>query len=152
MQSTTIAIRRAVPGDAPALTALMHACSAYRGAWSAILDGYAVTPAQVERDLVCLACRGAHILGFYSLANAGPEPELDLMFVVDAAQGTGLGARLFGHMRETARALGLTHVKIVSHPPAEAFYLRMGAQRIGSIIPAGRASWPRPLLSLAVEP
>jgi hypothetical protein len=43
-------------------------------------------------------------------------------------------------------------VKIVSHPPAEAFYLRMGAQRIGSIIPAGRASWPRPLLSLAVEP
>ena len=147
-----IEIRRAVPSDAAALSALMHSCSAYRGAYAAILQGYAIAPAQVERDLMHAACIGARILGFYSLAGLDTEPELDLMFVADAAQGTGMGKLLFDHMRATARGHGVREIRIVSHPPAEAFYLRMGAQRIGSILPGGRVTWPRPLLRLAVTP
>jgi predicted N-acetyltransferase YhbS len=73
------------------------------------------------------------------------------MFVADAGQGTGLGARLFDHMHATARAAGASEVKIVSHPPAEGFYVRMGARRIGTILPGGRVDWPRPLLSLTVS-
>jgi GNAT superfamily N-acetyltransferase len=147
-----ITIRRAVAADAAALSALMHASSAYRGTYAAILQGYAVTPAQVERDIVFAGCGSGRVLGFYSLANLDTEPELDLMFVADAAQGSGVGALLFNHMRDTARALGVGQVKIVSHPPAEKFYLRMGAQRVGSIAPAGRVTWTRPLLRLSIEP
>jgi GNAT superfamily N-acetyltransferase len=147
-----ITIRRAVAADADILSTLMHACSAYRGSYAAILQGYAVTPAQVERDIVFAACSDDRVLGFYSLAGLATEPELDLMFVSDAAQGMGLGALLFNHMRSTARTLGLAEVRIVSHPPAETFYLRMGAQRTGSILPSGRVTWPRPLLRLAIEP
>lgn len=150
--SHLIDIRRAAPLDAPALCALMHACSAYRGAYAAILHGYAVTPKQVERDLIYAACADGRILGFYSLAGLPDEPELDLMFVDDVAQGMGVGKLLFDHMRATARALGVGEVKIVSHPPAEAFYLKMGARRVGTILPAGRVSWPRPLLRLDATP
>lgn len=148
----SVDIRRALAEDAPALTTLMHASAAYRGAYATILDGYAVTPGQIGRDLLHVAVCGVQPLGFYSLVHASCEPELDLMFVADAAQGLGVGALLFRHMLESARSLGIDRVKIVSHPPAEAFYLRMGARRIGSILPAGRVTWPRPLLSLAVVP
>lgn len=145
-----IRIRRAIAEDAPALSALMHASAAYQGAYAAILHGYAVTPEQVTHDQVFLAERGGEILGFYSLAEAGGEPELDLLFVADAAQGSGVGARLFAHMRDTAHALGIASVKIVSHPPAEAFYVRMGAARVGTAAPSGRVGWARPVLRLKV--
>lgn len=151
MKTTSpIRIRRAIAEDAPALSALMHASAAYQGAYAAILHGYAVTPEQIARDRIFLAERGAEILGFYSLTGAGAEPELDLMFVADAAQGSGVGARLFAHMRDTARALGIARVKIVSHPPAEAFYVRMGATRVDIAAPSGRVGWARPVLRLEV--
>lgn len=142
-----VALRRAGAADLPALNALMHASSAYDGAYRAMLDGYAVTKAQVARDHVVLAEEAGAVLGFYSLIVEG-EPELDLMFVSDAAQGRGLGERLFEDMRATARRLGFPSVKIVSHPPAESFYRRMGAQVVGATEPAGAVTWARPILRL----
>ncbi|WP_435862322.1 GNAT family N-acetyltransferase [Streptomyces lavendulae] len=60
------------------------------------------------------------------------EPaELDLAFVSDEAQGTGVGRLLMEHMLGQARRAGLTDVRVVSNPPAERFYLRMGAERVG---------------------
>jgi len=146
------AIRRATATDAPLLTQLMQAARAYQGPYAAILQGYAISAEQIARDQIHLAeGSDGQLLGFYSLAGLDRDPELDLMFVADAGQGTGLGARLFAHMRATARACGAREVKIVSHPPAEGFYLRMGARRIGTMPPGGRVSWPRPLLSLAIS-
>jgi len=148
-------IRRAGARDADALTQLMHASAAYRGPYASILHGYAVTAAQIGADHLHLAERdlaghGTELLGFYSLTLAASGAELDLMFVADAAQGQGVGAALFAHMHETADALGCTQVTIVSHPPAEAFYRRMGAVRVGTRPPSSRAPWERPVLHLAV--
>jgi GNAT superfamily N-acetyltransferase len=106
----------------------MRSVRAYQGAYGAILDGYALGDAQLARDKIFLAESNGEILGFYSLIVDG-EPELDLMFVSDAAQGTGLGKVLFDHMRETARQAGVAFVTIVSHPPSVGFYERMGAIR-----------------------
>lgn len=146
-----VRIRRATAADADALTALTHASRAYDGAYRAILDGYALTPAQLERDAVHVAVDDdAALLGYYSLVHDAEAraAELDLLFVDDAAQGRGIGALLFAHMRATARALGVARLRIVSHPPAERFYLRMGAVRIGEQAPRGRVAWARPLLEL----
>ena len=143
-------IRSATREDCAQLTELMHASSAYRGDYAAILHGYAVTPAQVEADLVFVAEQDGRILGFYSLRGVPAAPELDLLFVRDEAQGRCLGARLLDHLRGQARALGIARIAIVAHPPAEAFYLRMGAERVGTRPPTGRVSWSRPLLSLPV--
>lgn len=140
-------LRRATTADLPALDRLMRGVSAYHGEFAPMLADYALTPAQFERDLVFMAEADGQALGFYGLITEG-EPELDLMFVADAAQGTGLGARLFAHMAAEARALGIDAVKIVSNPPAEGFYLRMGAERIGTKRPKGRITWPQPIFYL----
>jgi GNAT superfamily N-acetyltransferase len=141
-------IRRASGQDAPALNALLHASSAYRGDYASILDGYEVTPEYVERHQVFAAFPPAAPaegpLGFYSLTGA----ELDLLFVADAAQGTGLGAALIAHMLETARAKGIPSVRVVSHPPAARFYVRMGAHHTGTVPPRPpKILWERPELT-----
>jgi GNAT superfamily N-acetyltransferase len=142
-----VSLRRATAGDLPALNALMQASSAYHGDYAPMLDGYTVTADQAARDLIVLAERDGEVLGFYSLVTEG-EPELDLMFVSDAAQGLGLGATLFRHMAGEARAQGIDAVKIVSNPPALGFYERMGAVRIGTKRPKGRVTWSQPILYL----
>jgi GNAT superfamily N-acetyltransferase len=142
-----IEIVRAAPGQAGTLTALMHASSAYQGEYSSILDGYAISPGYIETNPTFTATRDGEILGFYALLEA----ELDLLFVADQAQGLGLGARLIGHMLAEARSRGLDSVRVVSHPPALPFYVRMGARRTGTI-PAKppKIRWDRPELRFDV--
>ena len=129
---------------------LMQASRAYQGEYRRMLDGYVITADQIVRDHVVLADRDGEVLGFYSLIARG-EPELDLMFVADAAQGMGLGAGLFRHMRAEAQRLGLASVWIVSHPPSAGFYERMGAVRVGTRPACGRVTWERPVLVLPVR-
>ncbi|WP_086830026.1 GNAT family N-acetyltransferase [Allokutzneria sp. NRRL B-24872] len=127
-------IRPARAADAEAITELVQASSAYHGRYQSIVDGYLVTGAQVESTVTFLAEDGrGRVLGCYSLVPGGAE--LDLLFVADRAQGGGLGARLVRHMLERARELGLASVRVVSHPPAEGFYLRTGARRVGTVRP-----------------
>jgi len=129
----------------------MHESSAYRGEYAVILQDYAVTPDQIVADEIYVLEEGKAILGFFSLANVRTIPELDLMFVADHAQGRRVGASLFEHMKRTAHSLGIREVKIVAHPPAEAFYVRMGATRVGVKAPSGRARWSRLVLALSVQ-
>lgn len=141
-------IRPAAATDAAALTALMHASTAYRGRYAAILEGYAIDAAQIGRDRIHVAEDRGELLGFYSLVVDADDAELDLMFTADAAQGRGVGRRLFEHMRALAESLGASHVRIVAHPPAEGFYRRMGARVTGLQPPRGRVGWVRPVLML----
>ena len=144
-------IRRALFADAPAINRLMQDSSAYRGEYSAILQGYSVSPEQLAADGMYVLETDTEILGFYSLTNSNDCPELDLMFVANNAQGKRIGAMLFEHMKQQAAALGAAQVKIIAHPPAEAFYLRMGAIKVGVKPPSGRVTWTRPVLSLALQ-
>ncbi|RVT94812.1 GNAT family N-acetyltransferase [Sphingomonas crocodyli] len=144
-------IRRAEADDAAALTALMKASAAYQGDYAGILANYAIDAAQIARDHIYLATDDAgRMMGFYSI-TIDPEPELDLMFVIDAAQGTGLGRDLFAHMRGVAAQIGIGEIIIVSHPPALGFYLRQGAVRVGTKAPTPTAAWERPILKLRVD-
>ncbi|SFW71993.1 GNAT family N-acetyltransferase [Amycolatopsis australiensis] len=142
-------IVRAHPAQAGALTALLHASSAYQGEYASILDGYAVTPGYLEANPAFAAMADGELLGFYALLE--DPPELDLLFVADAAQGLGIGTRLIAHMLGEARARGMRGVRVVSHPPALAFYLRMGARRTGTV-PARppKIAWDRPELRFDV--
>nr|WP_121230719.1 GNAT family N-acetyltransferase [Saccharothrix variisporea] len=127
----------------------MHASSAYHGDYATILEGYEVTPEYVERHRVYAAVDADDVLGFYALIL--DPPELDIAFVADEAQGRGIGRLLVDHMRAQARAAGLTKVRVVSHPPAERFYLAVGARRVGTI-PAKppKVGWERPELLFTI--
>jgi GNAT superfamily N-acetyltransferase len=72
------------------------------------------------------------------------------MFVADDQQGRGIGRALMADIVAVSRGLGIEHIHIVSHPPAEAFYRSVGAVRVEEIPPAGRITWSRPLLRLDI--
>ncbi|MFF7617734.1 GNAT family N-acetyltransferase [Streptomyces lavendulae] len=149
MERTTI--RRATEEDAEGLTALVQESRAYRGRYATVIAGYRVTAAYIERHRVFAAVGTAgRLLGFYSLVL---EPaELDLAFVSDEAQGTGVGRLLMEHMLGQARRAGLTDVRVVSNPPAERFYLRMGAERVGVVAATPpKVTWERPELRFVVD-
>lgn len=144
-------LRRALKSDLPVMNRLMQASRAYEGEYRRMLEGYVITAGQIDRDHVILAELDGEVLGFYSLITAG-EPELDLMFVADTAQGTGLGTRLFRHMQAEATRFGINSVRIVSHPPSVGFYERMGAGLTGMRPASGRITWERPILKVSVQP
>ncbi|MFI2608191.1 GNAT family N-acetyltransferase [Kitasatospora sp. NPDC018619] len=147
---TELTMRQAEATDADRLTALIQASSAYHGEYAAMVDGYRVTPDYLARHLVRMVVDSAddRLLGFYGLIR---EPaELDLMFVADEAQGLGLGRQLIDDMLDRAREAGIVSVKVVSHPRAERFYLRVGAERVGTFPAQGRITWDRPELRFTV--
>ncbi|MEI5103452.1 GNAT family N-acetyltransferase [Streptomyces sp. PmtG] len=139
-------IRRAAAPDAEHLTALMRRSSAYQGAYASMVSDYQVTAGYLARHRVFVAVdAGDRPLGFYALVVE--PPELDLAFVADEAQGTGIGRLLMEHMLGEARAAGLASVRVVSHPPAEAFYRRLGGERVGTVAPSPpKVPWERPEL------
>lgn len=148
MQSTTI--RRAVAKDAERLTSLIQQSSAYQGRYVSIISGYRVTADCIVRHQVFAAVNASgQILGFYSLVFE--PPELDLAFVADEAQGLDIGRLLLEHMIGEARRAGLTSVRVVSHPPAEQFYRRLGAKRVGTVAPSQpKIAGERPELQFTV--
>ncbi|HZX38830.1 MAG TPA: GNAT family N-acetyltransferase [Streptomyces sp.] len=150
LRGEAVRIRRATARDAKRLTALVRKSRAYEGQYASVIAGYRVGPDYIETHHVFVAV-GAdeRVLGFYALILS--PPELDLMFVADAAQGLGIGRRLVEHMIDEAREAGITAVRIVSHPPAEGFYRSVGAQRIGTVSANPPAVlWDRPELVITV--
>ncbi len=146
-----VRIRRATARDARRLTRLVRSSRAYEGPYAPMVAGYRVGPDYIETHAVFAAVQEAtqRVLGFYALVL--DPPELDLLFVADDAQGTGTGRLLIGHLRQEAAARGLPGVRVVSHPPAEGFYLRVGARRTGTVRATPPAvMWDRPELLLPV--
>ncbi|WP_190128551.1 GNAT family N-acetyltransferase [Streptomyces mashuensis] len=139
-------VRPATGADATRLTELVRTSAAYAGAYAPMVERYEVTPGYVAQHEVHVAvAEDGRVLGFYGLVT--DPPELDLMFVADDAQGLGIGRLLAGHMKERARAVGLTEVRVVSHPPSEGFYRSMGARRVGTVPPPSpEITWERPEL------
>ncbi|WP_066939280.1 GNAT family N-acetyltransferase [Streptomyces sp. NBRC 110611] len=142
----SITIRRAVGQDAERLTTLIQESGAYQGEYASIIADYRVTADYIARHQVFVAVDAVgQLLGFYALVLE--PPELDLAFVADSAQGRGVGRLLIAHMIGQAREAGLTDVRVVSHPPAEEFYRRLGAERVGTVAPTPpKIAWGRPEL------
>lgn len=145
-------IRRASPADTDALRAMMATSNGYdRPAARAMIVAFAGTWSVPDGlHEVWLAEAGGAIVGFYTLIPHGADQELDLFFTANAAQGTGLGRRLFEAMAARARALGASCVVISSNPEAAGFYRRMGAVDVGVTPPGDGIGWERPKLKLAL--
>ncbi|OIJ94744.1 GNAT family N-acetyltransferase [Streptomyces sp. MUSC 14] len=133
----------------------MRGSGAYEGKYASAVAGYRVGPDYIEAHRTFVAAaddeHGGRVLGFYSLVVV--PPELDLLFVADEAQGRGIGRMLVAHMQSEARSAGLDRVKVVSHLPAEDFYHRVGAVRIGTALANPPAVlWDRPEFEFRIPP
>jgi GNAT superfamily N-acetyltransferase len=149
-----IAIERALPSHAEALTRLAHAAKRHWryaeadiARWKA---GLTVTPDFITRHAVYRATLGGNAIGFYAITGEGTARVLEHFWVAPAHIGTGIGRRLLAHAAERLRAEGVTTLRIESDPNAEGFYLKAGARRVGEVdsTPAGR-TLPVLVLTLA---
>ncbi len=137
--TTNLTIRRARPDEADRLTALALAAKQHWGypdhwieAWR---DDLTFTPAFVAAHPVYVAVDEEDIpVACYALVpSGGPEIQLEHVWVHPLRIGQGLGRRLFDHAAQTAAALRGEALLIDSDPNAEAFYRRMGAERVGAL-------------------
>lgn len=142
-------IRRAVEADIPALRAIMAGSNGYdRPEELAMIQTFAGQWWFAGDDEVWVLEDEAGLAGFHALVDGVDGWELDLFFTANDRQGQGVGARLFQHMKDRARALGAVEVLIKSNPRAADFYRRMGAVEAGSDPPSSEISWPRPKFRL----
>jgi GNAT superfamily N-acetyltransferase len=129
-------VARARPEDAETLTAIAHSAKRHWGypeAWiEAWRDILTMRPEFVAANVAWSAVEDGRIVGFYVLTTEADGIHLDHLWIVPAAMRRGIGRALFEHAAAQARNLGFTAIKIEADPNAEAFYRRMGAQRVGA--------------------
>ena len=110
-----------------------------------------VSESYIGEHPVVVAEEGGRVLGFYALNHARYEIELDLLFVEPGSLRRGVGRALLDHALDAARTLGHRELYVESDPGAEAFYLRMGGTRIGTVTSTVEAGRRLPLLRFGLS-
>ncbi len=128
-------IRRAVPADAPILTALTERSGLVWGYPPDFFDwapgANTMSGDDIRHSRVFLLEERGRILGFYSLSGQPPQLTMEKLFVEPDRIGTGCGRRLWQHAVETARQFGADALVLDADPHAAPFYRAMGAEYIG---------------------
>ena len=129
-------LRAARPDEAAELTALCLESKAHWGYDAAFLAAcrpvLTVSAAMIAAgDVVVAADTADRPQGVAALGEGGDSVEL--LFVRPAAMGQGAGRALLRELARRAQALGVPRLAIAADPGAEAFYLRLGAVRVGLI-------------------
>jgi GNAT superfamily N-acetyltransferase len=109
-----------------------------------------IPPEVITTAAVYVAEADREVLGVYVLSVEEGHPTLRDLWVEPARIGTGVGSMLWRHMLGVARILGHRTVRVQSDPNAEAFYLKMGARRIGTVPSTVVANRALPLLEIDV--
>ena len=128
-------IRRARPGEAEALTALMHRSKASWGYQPDLMERFAADLRLLEEQLAdeevwVLEDRTTAVIGMYQVARGEPAILQDL-WLEPRVIGSGQGRRLWEHAVATARRLGSRALELDADPHAQGFYERMGARVVG---------------------
>ena len=132
-----MAVRAARADEAAGLSALALLSKGHWGYDTAFLEAcreeLTLTPDDVVAQRAAVVERDGRVAGFCTLVGDQPELELGMMFVHPAHIGGGVGRELWAHAIATAARLGAERVTIDADPHAEAFYLAMGATRVGEV-------------------
>ena len=137
-------IRCAEPSERDALTDIAHAAKRHWGyppEWIALWrDDLVFAAESFNRWRIFCAVGGGGVVGVCSVSHDGPQAELENIWVLPEFIGQGIGRALFQHAAGQARRDGCRRLRIVSDPHAEAFYVKLGARRAGSVAskPEGR--------------
>lgn len=146
----SVIIRAARPEEAAALTELALRSKAHWGYDAAFMeacrDDLTLTPELIAQTFVI--ADDETITGLYTLDLAHGADSADLLnlFVAPEAIGQGYGGRLWHHAADRARAAGKRWLYVESDPHAQAFYERMGAVQVGTVLSGCIAGRTLPLL------
>ena len=149
-----IEIRRATPAESEILTALAHAAKGYWDYPQEWIDSWksdlTLTPEFIANNEVFVATVADAIAGCCALVVSECLAELEHMWIYPEQMGKGVGRALFEHVSRRAGDLGFSELELSADPNAEAFYERMGANRIGEV-PADMFGQARVLPRMRVE-
>ncbi len=110
-----------------------------------------MTAADTDTHMI-IAERGADLAGVAQIGPLGQDADILLLFIDPPFMGQGIGRLLFEWCVEQAAALGAGRLLIDADPKAEAFYLRMGAKRVGQSPSASVPGRLLPQLAYTVSP
>ncbi|SCK36825.1 N-acetylglutamate synthase, GNAT family [Streptomyces sp. WMMB 714] len=148
-------IRSAEAHEAELLTGLALRSKAYWGYDDAFVaacrEELAVRPDEVAERRMIVAEHDGVVVGFASLDGEPPKGAVGMMFVDPEFIGRGVGRLLLERILATARQAGFPRLTIDADPNAEAFYLAMGAVRVGTAPSGSIPGRVLPLLELAVD-
>jgi len=149
-------LRPALPDEAASLSDLALRSKGQWGYDDAFLtacrEELTVHPRQCDAIHVVVAERAGTLVGYYRLEGDPPAGELADLFVDPPAIGQGIGGRLLADALERARSLKFELLKIDADPNAEAFYVRAGATRVGTVPSESITGRLLPRLELLVAP
>jgi GNAT superfamily N-acetyltransferase len=142
-----IEVRRAVTTDSERATELARSAKAHWGypaEWLAIWrDDLVLTAEAIERHATFVASLEGEIVGVCQLQQSDDHTMLEHVWVDPRRHGLGVGRALVEHARQNARGV----IAIVADPNAEAFYVKLGARRVGEV-PAPMPGAPLRVLPL----
>lgn len=148
--------RRARPDEWQALHALAMRSKAHWGYDADFLamckEDLKPTPARIEDSLTFVLEADGELAGYYLLTPNGEQSVLDALFLEPNQIGKGHGKRLFAHLLDEVRSLGITRFQFDADPYAEAFYAKMGAVRIGDTPSSAIPGRMLPLMEMRVPP
>ena len=142
-KSPEIRVRPGRPEEDASLSELAMRSKAHWGYDAAFLEAcrseLTLAPEDVVAERVMVAEVDGSVGGFVALAGSPPVGDLSFLFVDPPFMGMGVGRTLFAAAVDTATSGGFRAFTADADPGAEAFYLRMGARRVGSV-PSGSVS------------
>ena len=147
----TVILRPARISECPALSALCLRSKGYWGYDAAFLEQcraeLTLTAEDIQNHLIVAEQEG-QLAGVAQIGPLEEDADLLLFFVDPPFIGQGIGRVLFDWSVEAARQIGARRLMIDAEPGAEAFYIRMGATRIGERASASIPGRMLPLLEL----
>ncbi len=130
-------VRSAQPGESEQLSALAFASKALWGYTTQQLRAWAIdlriSSESIARQPTFVIDADGHLAGVLQLNCASTPWDIECLWVHPALIRRGVGTRLVRHALACARERGHSEVRIDADPHAEAFYLRLGARRVGEI-------------------
>jgi len=147
-------IRPATPSDLAAMNAMILRAKAHWGYDDAFMaaatEELTHNAEELGEDLVIWTGAVA-VLGMAKLSVSGEMAQLDSLFIDPNGMGQGIGAALFRWAATRAHTQGAKVMRIDSDPFAEAFYLHMGATRVGEVPSGSIPDRLLPLLDYALD-
>jgi len=147
-----ISFRRATDSDLDNLNQLAYLSEAYWGENAEFLsrfkEAYTIDSRYLLEHHVMLMEENRSLLGFYAIKSVDNLWELDFFYVGVALIGHGYGKIMWDHLIQECIDLGILSFEFVTSPEAEAFYLKMGAARVGMVESSLRAGKMIPKLKV----
>ena len=147
-------VRAARADEAPELSGLALRSKAHWGYeaefMAACRDELTLPAAEIAARRTTVAEIDGRVAGVATLDGDAPSGALGMLFVDPVFIGQGVGRTLFRHMVATAAGHGFTTLTVDADPNAEAFYLAMGAVRIGGTPSGSIPGRILPLLTVTI--